>query len=331
MRFLIGCPVPPMAAAGPATVARELECTLVEGGDEVEILTFSPFERRVPTPLRQVLFFLRAYRSVKRAERIILLDPASTGPVLAVLAEFFGRPSILRIGGDFLWESYVARTGEQITLSEFYLVPRSLSVKERWIRRATRFTLRKVTKTAFNTEWQRALWRVPYHVSAHRTLIIENMLGERSFSEAKGHAFLYAARNHPVKNSAIIKTVEKDIVAAHPEVVFDSHERTPEEYEKALADCYAVVLPSLSDVAPNALYEAVRRGKPFVATQDTGVHKEFKEFGIFVDTRDARALSEAIVELLRPGRYEAFRTSMRDYTMTRTWSEVANDFKKAFQ
>lgn len=329
MRFLIGCPVPSTAVAGPATVARELERVFIAVGDEVRVVTFSSFERRLPIPLRHFFFFARMVPSVRWAERVILLDSASTGPTLAMLAHHFNRPSILRIGGDFLWESYVERTGQQIILPEFYQAPRVLSPKERWIRRATHFTLRKVTKIAFNTDWQRALWRVPYHLSPHRTIIIENALPERAFSDAKGKVFLSAARNHPVKNGAVMHKVKQLVTEYDTGIVFDNEERSPELYTEALRDCYAVVLPSLSDVAPNALYEAVRRGKPFVSTENTGVRESFKDFGIFVDTRSAEAIAQGIFELLKPERYAELRSNIQKYTISRSWDDIVQDIKKA--
>ncbi len=331
MRILIGCPVPVMAIAGPATIARELSASFKEAGDDVRVITFSKFERKLPYILRLVAFAVRAFVACWWAERVLLLDPASTGPALMFVSNLLARPTVLRIGGDFLWESYVERTTTPILLSEFYTAPRKLTFRESTIRRATIYTLHHSTRIAFTTEWQRALWRVPYGISMPKTVVIENALPAREAVPVTGKVFLSAHRNTTIKNGALLERAWKRVLEKHPDAVIDTQERAPEEYRDALKDAYAVIVPSLSEVSPNAIYEAVRFGKPFITTRDTGIYEEFKTTGLFIDTREEDAFVTAVDTLMDPKGYEEVQARTKAFTKVRAWMEVATEFRSVLE
>jgi len=74
-----------------------------------------------------------------------------------------------------------------------------------------------------------------------------------------------------------------------------------QDYPSLLASCDVFVLPSLSESFSIVTAEALSMEKPVVATRVTGV-KEFvrnNETGLMVEPRDVKALSNAIVELLK--------------------------------
>ncbi len=324
MRILIASPVAPHAIAGPATVARELARALGLGGDIVTFITFSRLERNLPLPLRHLVLFFRAAPKVMHTDALILLDPASTGPALALLGKLLRRTSLLRVGGDFLWESYVERTGEPLLLSEFYTVRRRLTLRERGIRLATRFTLRLVDTVVFTTDWQRALWERPYALAQTRTHVVPPVLSPRTGHPPTGVVFLAAHRASRVKNADVLNEAWAHIRTERPEVILDQHPRTALAYQEAMRDCYAVIVPSLSEVSPNAVLEALAYGKPFIATADTGIREELAALGLFVDTRNAHAIESAVATLLDPGVYAEFRARIFAFTTVRTWKDVAS-------
>lgn len=328
MRILIASPVPVDAIAGPATAIRELSASFSRTGDEVRVITFNAFERVLPLGVRHMCLFLRALIACGWAESVLLLDPASTGPSIVLAAHLRSRRSLLRVGGDFLWESYVERTGEQVLLSEFYATPRTFSLKERFIRSATRFTLSHVHVIAFTTAWQQSLWKIPYPLG-QKSVVIAPVLPQVEPVPATGAVFLGAARDSRVKNGEALQTAWKHVHAAYPNAVLDTAPRTPEAYAEALRSCYAVVVPSLSEVSPNAVFEAIHFGKPFVAPIDTGVYEALHAIGSFVDTRDTSALGKAMVDLLDPVTYRKRCEQLAAFATTRTWEEVGKDFRNA--
>jgi glycosyltransferase involved in cell wall biosynthesis len=332
MRILLASPVPLDAVAGPATVGRELERVWTASGDEVRTITFSAFERSLPLGMRQVAFFLRSLPQVAWAQAVFLLDPASTGPMLALAAQLARRRCVLRVGGDFLWESYVERTQEPILLSEFYSAPRALTFYERTIKAAIATTLRYASRIVFTTAWQRALWQEPYALpAAHTTVIAPALPSSEASPMPAAPVFLAAHRSMRIKNGKVMDAVWDIVRKDHPEAVLDTNERSAQAYREALRTCYAVIVPSLSEVSPNTVFEALRYGKPFITTRDTGVYEELKDLGIFVDTRDPEAIATAVLTLLDPVQYEQMRQRLAAFAHVRAWSFVAQEFRKELE
>lgn len=330
-KILIASPLPLAAVGGPATVARELSAAYTAAGDHVTLITLSPLEKRLPIGIRQGVLLVRAIPQVAWADAVLILDPATTGPAIALLARLFRKRSVLRIGGDFLWETYVNRTRTPVRLSEFYTMPRALTMRERFIRAATSFTLRHVDHVVFTTAWQKRIWERPYGLTQYATSVIANAIPpatETSFDATK-KIFLAASRGPYLKNHELLERLWPRISAAHPEAVLDATPRSPEDYHQALASCYALLLPSISDVSPNVVLEAIALGKPFVATEDTGLYETYGDLGGFVDTRSDVAVLDAITRLLDPVAYEDMRARIHTLRVTRSWSTVAEEFKSA--
>src|SRR3989344_1294531 len=124
--------------------------------------------RRFPTGIRHILAFLRALPLVWRSDAVILLDHFSMGFPVSLATFICRRPYILRIGGDFLWESHVEMKRAQITLQAFYENLRPTN-KERIIFYLARFVMRGAALIAFSTEWQRRIFLSPYGIEEDRT------------------------------------------------------------------------------------------------------------------------------------------------------------------
>jgi glycosyltransferase involved in cell wall biosynthesis len=86
-----------------------------------------------------------------------------------------------------------------------------------------------------------------------------------------------------------------------------------------------VVQASISDVAPNAIIDAVVYGKPFVCTADTGIRERLEGTGLFVDTTDEAALRGAIETLLDPHEYARIQKRVQNFSFVRTWDDIAKD------
>lgn len=330
MRILIASPIGLKDIGGPATVARELSASYAMAGDEVQLMTFSGLEKLLPIGLRQLVLFLRAIPAVRRADAVLLLDPASTGPAIAALTKLFKKRSVLRVGGDFLWEMYVDRVRKPIRLSEFYTEPRDLTVREKIINSITRFTLSLVDHVAFTTAWQERIWLEPYNLNEKSRSIVESGLPQQQeIREASPEkkVFLAVSRGRYLKNHELLAELWPNIQMRHTEAELDTTPRSPEAYQEALRESYALILPSISDVCPNAVLEAIAYGKPFITTRDTGLYDLYPDSGFFVDTRDQNEIQAAIEKLLDPGSYRDALARVRHSVRTRTWDTVAQEFR----
>ncbi len=328
MKILIASPILPTAIGGPATVARELSRIWRKQGEQVQIITFNSFERRMPHLFRQGMLFLRLLIIIPKVDAVLILDPASTGPSAAVAAKLCRRRSVARIGGDFLWESWVERTKQAVLLSEFYTEKRSRTFREHLIYWATKKTLHTVDCVAFTTAWQRELWRKPYDLSASVEIIENPVSPRKEVPPATQKVFIAIGRPMHIKNREVLLRAWEIVIKKHPEAVLDTTPKSAVDYQTAIQNCYAVVVPSLSEVSSQSVFEAIEFGKPFIATRDTGSYATHKDAGIFIDTRKPELLAEAILMLLDPEAYKTAKSHVLAYSYTRSWEQVATEFRK---
>ena len=138
--------------------------------------------------------FVRALFSLYKVDLIIALDMFSSGYPAVLAGKLFGKKTILRVGGDFLWETYVEKTGHLIKMPDFYAGKMRLSFKHKIIKQLQKFTLENAGALAFNSDWQRQLFIKFYNLSGKKLRVIENYYGEKAESDesAKGGQEYYS-------------------------------------------------------------------------------------------------------------------------------------------
>src|SRR3989338_4323206 len=144
---------------GPAQYGPKLKEEFENAGHKVRLISYDAVERILPIGLRHIYFFLKILPSIVWADKVITLDTFSVGVPSVFAAKLSGREIAVRIGGDFLWESYVERTGNKITLKQFNEHIPQLNIKERLIFYFTKILINLADRLAFNTEWQKEIWR----------------------------------------------------------------------------------------------------------------------------------------------------------------------------
>ncbi len=328
MNWFIATPSLPPAVAGPAQYAEGIAAELKRRGHVIRVVAYGALERALPPGLRHLVYALRLLPALMRSDIVLALDTWSVGFPALLLARLFRKKFMVRIGGDYLWESYVERTGKEILLSEFYLAPRPLSLKERLIRRLTKRLLTYADAVLFTTAWQRDIWHVAYRFNAARAHVLENVFPERDAEKLpRSRVFVAAGRPIRLKNLQRLKRVFKEIEKQYPDISLDTKALPPEEHRARVALSYALIVASHSEVNPNTLADAVRAGKPFIATRDTGALLRLSAIGAFIDTRDEKALARAIEELLDEKTYTAARERVRAFSYVRLWGDVVSDLE----
>ena len=255
--------------------------------------------RRFPTGIRHILAFLRALPLVCKSDAVILLDHFSMGFPVSLATFICRRPYILRIGGDFLWESHVEMKRAQITLQAFYESLRPTN-KERIIFYLARFVMRGAALIAFSTEWQRRIFLSPYGIEEDRTAVLQNAV-EAGTSTAHAQKtqseIIYAGRFLFLKNlrRAMLAFREFKIAQGGALKMRLIGEGPEERQLKTLALSYgvgdyvsieppmprlalmeaiknarAVIVPSFSDISPNLALEALAAGVPAILTRHNG-------------------------------------------------------------
>ncbi len=329
MKIVIATAFYPPRAGVHAIYATGIEEGLKKLGHEV-VVVVTP--HHLLPGLSHAVYALQLFRTLRDASFVLALDTWSVGMPAYFAARLRGVPVALRIGGDFLWESYVARTGEAVRLSDFYATPHTLSLKEKLIFRFTR-TLLHTAHPFFTTHFQRDLWKRAYDMPDERVRIIENYVSPTigTYLPATGLTLVSAGRVIGLKNIHSLQRVVARLVNDHPGLTLDTRLLPREEHQKRIGEAYAVIIPSYSEVCSNTAIDAVMFGKPFVMTDDTGTKERFGECGLFVDTRSESALTQAVESLLDPVTYERLATNARNFSFTHSWDDIAREIVEAMK
>ncbi|OGG58824.1 hypothetical protein A2765_00385 [Candidatus Kaiserbacteria bacterium RIFCSPHIGHO2_01_FULL_56_24] len=326
MRILIATPFYPPKAGVLATYAAGFEAAFRKQGHHVDVVSFGSVAS-LPPGIRHLAYLFMLLARMPHASLAIGLDHWSVGMPAFVAAKLFGVPIALRIGGDFLWESYVGRTKESVLLSEFYDTLRDFSLKERMISRSMRMLIRNADALLFTTRFQKGIWEKAYRFDAARAHIIENFYPSRAGSAqpTRSRVFVHAGREIFLKNSALLHRAFERVKASHPDIGLDERALPHAEHQARVQDSYAVIVASLSEVSSNAAIDAVSLGVPFVCTKDTGTSERLEGCGLFVDTRSEDALARAIESLLEPETYAKLRKNIDAFSYVHSWDDIAHE------
>ena len=119
MKILITTPLYPPDIGGPAQYAFNLEQEFQKLGHKVRVIKFSDV-KHWPSGIRHFLYFFKLLPAMFWADWCLILDTFSVGLPAVVAGRLLGKKTIIRTGGDFLWENYVERTGKLVLLRNFY-------------------------------------------------------------------------------------------------------------------------------------------------------------------------------------------------------------------
>lgn len=334
MRILIATGIYPPDIGGPAQYAKNLAEALKKAGHTVAVKFFR-FENKLPTGIRHLYYFFRILPAVRRCEVVFAFDTFSCALPAILAAKIFGKKFIVRTGGDFLWESYVERTGNEILLREFYgfflevFDSSEITQKERFIFKLTKWILQNATCVVFSTEWQKEIWgdENVYNVSKSKIVIIENYYGQKEESFAPEHRnFLAGTRPLKWKNDARLAEAFGKVKAEDESIVYDNETKPFSHFMEVLARAYAVILVSLGDISPNLILDAIRHNKPFIVTKETGLYERIKPCAIFVDPENTDEIAEKIRWLSQPENYEAQKKKVEAFDFLHTWEQIAEEF-----
>ena len=141
----------------------------------------------------------------------------------------------------------------------------------------------------------------------------------------EGRVFVAAGRPIKLKQENVLREIFEELQKKHPDISLDTKVLPAAEHAARVARAYAVVLPSIGDVSPNAIIDAVVAGKPFVCTDDTGIKERLAGTGLFVDTQDEGALAAAGESLLDKATYDEVAARVRAFAFVRTWDDLAEE------
>lgn len=341
--ILISTGIYPPKIGGPAQYAKNLKEVFEKRGHIVSVGTFSG-EDNLPSGLRHLFFLMKIIPQIIKSDIVFILDTFSVGLPTVFACEMFGKKSVIRTGGDFLWEQYVERTGKKVLLSNFYKTEQdNFSTKEQIIFWLIRWTLQNTGRVIFSTEWQRDIFVEAYglekparpHESGaggEKTVIVENYYGPKEESlEPNSKLFIGSTRDLKWKNVDLLKKVFYRIKSKNIEADLFTENLPFSDFVQKIKNSYAVILVSLGDISPNMILDAIRYNKPFICTKEVGIFERIKEAGVFVDPLDEQGIEKAILNLLDKDEYEKAVEKVKQFTFTHTWDDIADEFLEVFE
>lgn len=338
MKILIASGIYPPDIGGPAQYARNLYETWKNAMDEngrplheVKVAAYR-WERAFPPLVRHILYFLKVIRKGWNADLILVLDTWSAAVPAMAACRLFGKKYIIRTGGDFLWESYVERTGDLVLFREFYGTRMNkLSRKEKVIYKLGGASLRQAATVIFSTDWQKNIFKEAYKLKSEKCVIVENFCGERlPFMEPDNRDFIGGTRLLKWKNLEMLESSFKKAAAVvrerrMPEISLDKGKAVYDSFVEKIHQSYAVILVSLGDISPNMIFDAIRAGTPFILTKETGIYDKVRDCAIFVDPKNENEIVDKIVWLSDPDNREMQARKVRAFKFFHTWENIADE------
>ncbi|MDB5187744.1 MAG: glucosyltransferase [Candidatus Kaiserbacteria bacterium] len=327
MEILIATGIFPPEIGGPSRYAQELQFSLRRAGHTVEVVTYGRL-KKLPIGIRHIAFGIRLISYLMRYKTVIALDTFSVALPLVFLAGFFKTQVYIRTGGDFLWEAYLERSHDLLPLSGFYSHHQPFTRKERMIYALTGYVVRRA-RMIFSTKLQQDLWCAEYRIAKEHTHIIGNAIEELTPGEPPHEKiFMWNVRSLVFKNLTIVRSAFARVQAKFPDIILDDGIYSHKELLERMKYCYAVLLPSITEISPNFILDAARCHKPFIMTKYCGLEEELQPYGLLVDPLNEDELVVAIKSLLDPRVYEQECEKVSKWSTVRTYDAVARDFIK---
>jgi glycosyltransferase involved in cell wall biosynthesis len=298
MKIVLATGIYPPTIGGPATYVYELSKQLVRRGFNVHILTYGEHvDAYEPCPVTRVSLrggplarwwrFAKALRAVAGdADVVYAFSSVSVG--VPLWAAHLRHPrTVLRLGGDFLWERYTDRGGS-LGLKDWY-------AQKPWFQSVMNGLLTTFDHIVFSTPFQQELYertyaRLPLHS------VIENALPAGTPVLHQKHdpmRLLYLGRFVAFKNlgslflalqelpgmmltlvgsgplESTLKKLASDLHLEH-RVTFETP-RSGEQKQQCFLEHDLLVLPSYTELSPNTALEARSVGLPVLLTEETGL------------------------------------------------------------
>lgn len=331
IKVLIATPLYPPQVGGPSKYAKNLKETFEGMGLDVEVVAYSKIEQKLPIGIRHLYYLFRLILAVRNVQYIIALDAMSVGLPAVVLSILTRKPICIRVGGDFLWETYVERTQEKVFLSDFYNKPINLSIKEKIIFLITRWVLSSASAVAFTTTWQLNIFKKAYKIS-NNFFVVENHFEFKSINhgynplDQQKKIFISSSRKIFLKNQNLLESVFNEVKKNRQDIELYNRQDSFKEFQDKILNAYAVIVPSISEVSSNLILESISNGIPFIVTSDIGIKDRIKDIAIFINPFDPIDIKDKIFYLLDEENYKKQKRAILNWDFVHPWSEIANEF-----
>lgn len=331
-KVLIATGIYPPKIGGPAQYAQNTNEAFKKLGVESSVVTYGR-DASLPTGFRHFIFFWKALFKTFGVDFVFALDTFSAALPALIAAKILRKKFIIRTGGDFLWESYVERTGDLVLLRNFYTETRQKrNKKEKVIFKLTKWILQKSDALVFSTTWQRDIWLPAYSLEVDKCFIVENYYGNKLPSyKPKEKNLVAGTRSLKWKNHARLKAALDMDHRKGLRIIYDDKTVPHSKFIEKLQYCYAVVIVSLGDISPNTILDALRCNKPFILTRETGLYEKLKDVGLFVDPEDTKDIADKIEMISQEKVYDEYKRKIENFNFRHSWDDICKEILSVYK
>lgn len=326
-RIIIATPSYPPQLGGPALYAETFSRIWEKQGCDVRVVSFGSV-LMLPPGIRHLVYICRLFFAMTQADVVYVFDTCSLAAPVVVLGRLLRKKVIVRVAGDFLWESYVNRTQEKILLSEFYTEPRPFTFKENTIFDLTSFVFQYAHVIVFSTQWQKDIFLNAYTIDTAKVVVIGNIYMDHTKRNIvpKERLLLSPSRDIYLKNKEGLEKAFWMVKDRFFDVTLDTSISSHTVLRERIDAAYAVLVTSLSEVSPNMVIDAVVRGVPVVATEDCGIRDILGDTVIWVNPKDPEDIARGIETLMDAKVYSEYMARMSKFSYVRSEEQVAQEF-----
>lgn len=369
MKILITTGIYPPDIGGPATYVQNLAQVLIEQGHQVGIVTYSDenhYEgddslgykliriKRGNKFLNYLKFFKAVRKNIKDFDLVYCFDHFSAGIPSVLACKLKNKKIAIRVGGDFIWERYLRKTKQGVSLKDYY--QKNLHHKD-WCRF---LIIKKVFKFTdliiFTTKFQREIFEKFYNLNPQKIRYIHNPLStEKEFSSdiTRGDNILFVGRVIEKNNIRRMISVFNSLDQKNFKLVIVGQGEIKEELEKLIQEkgysniifkgqlsrtevleemkkAYAMVFPSYTDISSNTVLECIATDTPFILTTEQGfdwLKGKVLEFNPLKDEE----MRDCLEKIIDPDFYQDYREKIKKINYNYTYPEASKDTLNLFK
>ncbi len=367
MRILIATGIFIPEVGGPATYIPKIAKEFLANGHKVAVLTYCDTGEysgdkdlgykviRIKRGNKLANYF-NYYKALKKIAKdydaIYAFDHFSAGLPAALITRKFKKQLYIRVGGDFIWERYLDRTENLVTMRQFYY--NKLYKQEKLRFKIIKWVFKQAKGIIFTTSFQRDVFKKYYCLASDKLSIISNpvdIVAEKSLRTEVNKEIIFAGRFinknnirnlikafQEIKNKSFsliligegpLRSELKELIKGHSNISIEP-KLSREALKQRITNAYLLIFPSLTDISPNMMLECLSLNVPFVSSVEIGFNWIKDDIRLF-DPLNVNDITKEINRLLDKEEYNGYSQEITNIKYNYTYQQAARDTINIFK